>query len=77
MKGKTQFPALRNALRQRGQKKFRAAGANSKLRYALLSSKVERLSISVTPKYFIKVCNTQTSHPRKLPACFISRSSRL
>lgn len=49
MKGKTQFPALRNALRQRGQKKFRAAGQSQIKVLALLSSKVEHLSTSVTP----------------------------
>lgn len=44
VKGKTQFPALRNALRQRGQKKFRAAGGQSQIKVlALLSSKVEHL----------------------------------
>lgn len=60
---------MRNSLWQRGQKKFRAVGFKSQIKlFTLLSSKVDHFSTSVTPKYFIKVCNAQISHPSKLPA---------
>ena len=62
---------------QRTQKKFRAVGSKSQIKvFVLLSSKVEHLSTSVTPKNVVTVCNTQISHPSKLPACFLPQEGQ-
>lgn len=77
---KTQFPALRNSLKQRAQREFRAKGVqieNSAICPSKFQAGVEHPSASV-PQLFHKLWRHPDLPPEETPTLFpTSRSSRL